>query len=219
MNKNEMMKKILGAGEVGGFKIRVVNTPRFMVQAGDREIWLDGKHGLEKRQDGLDNWVLRTLRERLTSSDLGESFAYIGADKITSKSESQTLHLNLSHYGVESYKGFLTANRLANHIALTEAENQSPEALVGLETTKQNRIIFNFVGSQSCADKKGYDRVKRGKFATVYLNTDTGEYLAEKTDACKAEYAPMAHLDPSEITDEDLVKAMGFAPNEVIYQA
>jgi len=210
---------MLCTGEVGGFKIRVVNTPRFMVQAGDREIWLDGKHGLEKRQDGLDNWVLRTLRERLTTSDLGESFAYIGADKITSKSESQTLHLNLSHYGVESYKGFLTANRLANHIALTEDENQSPEALIGLETTKQNRIIFNLVGSKPCTTKKGYDRVKEGRFATVYLNTDTGEYLAEKTEACKAEYAPMAHLDPSEITNEDLVKAMGFAPNEVIYQA
>ena len=61
--------------------------------------------------------------------------------------------------------------------------------------------------------------MKEGRFATVYLNTDTGEYLAEKTEACKAEYAPMAHLDPSEITNEDLVKAMGFAPNEVIYQA
>ena len=219
MNKNEMMKKILGAGEIDGLKIRVVNTPRFVVQAGDREIWLDGKHGLEKRHDGLDNWVLRTLREKLTASDLGESFAYIGADKITSKSESQTLHLNLSHYGVESYKGFLTANQLANHIVLTEAENQSPEALVGLETTKQNRIIFNFVGSKSCADKGGYDRVVEGRFATVYLNTDTGEYLAEKTEACKAEYAPMAHLEPLDITDEDLVKAMSFAPIEAIYRA
>lgn len=150
---------------------------------------------------------------------MGESFAYIGADKITSKSESHTLHLNLSHYGVETYRGFLPANQLANYIALTEAENQSPEALVGLETTRQNRIIFNFVGSKPFADKKGYDRVVQGRLATVYLNTDTGEYLAEKTEACKVEYAPMAHLDPSEITDEDLVKAMSFAPTEAVYRA
>lgn len=57
MNKNEMMKKILSSGEFAGFKIRVVNTPRFMVQTGDRVIWLDGKYGLEKRRDGLDNWI------------------------------------------------------------------------------------------------------------------------------------------------------------------
>ena len=219
MNKNEMMKKIFGNGEVGGFKIRVVNTPRFIVQAGDREIWLDGKHGLEDRRDGLDNWVLRNLREKLTSTDLGESFAYVGADKLNSMVENKTLHLNLSHYGVETYVGILTAPKLANHIALTDAENQSPEALIGLETTKQNRIIFNFVGSKPCTTKQGYDRVKEGRFATVYLNTDTGEYLAEKTEACKTQYAPMAHIDPLEISDEDLVKAMGFAPTEVIYQA
>ena len=45
------------------------------------------------------------------------------------------------------------------------------------------------------------------------------EYLAEKTEACKAEYAPMAHLEPSDIIDEDLVKAMSFAPTETIYRA
>jgi hypothetical protein len=217
--KFEILKKIFSAGEVTGYKIRVVNTPRFLVEVGDKNIWLDGKYGLENRRDGNNDWVLRNLREKLTTSEIGESFAYIGVDKVTAMSENQTLHLNLSHYGVESYKGFLTANRLANHIALSESNNQSPEAIIGLETIKQNRIIFNFVGSKPCLDKKDYDRVLEGKLALIYLNSNTGEYLAEKTHACNALYAPLAHIAAMDITDEDLVKAMGFAPTEVIYRA
>jgi hypothetical protein len=60
--------------------------------------------------------------------------------------------------------------------------------------------------------------VKRGRFAIVYLNSNTGDYWAEKTEACKKEYAPLAHLKASDISDEDLVRAMGFAPSSEIYR-
>jgi hypothetical protein len=67
--------------------------------------------------------------------------------------------------------------------------------------------------------KKGYDRVVEGKYATVYLRTTTGEYLAVKKDSCKAAYAPLAHLAAGDVTDEDLVRAMTFAPIEEVYRA
>jgi len=220
MNKNEfeVMKKTLSTGEFDGLSIRVVNAPRFFVKLGDREFWLDGKDGQSNRKDFNPSYILERLRASLTTKDLGESFAYIGADRVTADSERRNLSLNLSHYGVNTYTGVLAVPNLANHIEKAELSNESPESVVGLETSKPNRIIFNLVGSFPCANKDGFDRVKHGALATVYLNSNTGEYLAEKTDACRAKYAPLAHLKPSEITNTDLVKALGSAPVELIYQ-
>lgn len=212
MSKQEILKRCFSAGQVGGYKIRVVNTPRILVQVNGKNIWLDSRSGLEQRKDGPSDWFLRNLRQTLTQSEITESFEYIGADRITAERESNTLNLNLSHHGVETYTGVLVANRLTNLIALTDGNNQCPEAIVGLDT--QTRIIFNFIGSQACVGKKGYDRVVEGKYATVYLRTTTGEYLAVKKDSCKAAYAPLAHLAAGDVTDEDLVRAMTFSPTE-----
>lgn len=222
MNKQEFetMKKIFSAGEFDGVKVKVVNTPRFYVKVGaNNEIWLDGKQGLANSRDHNRDWVLKRLKASLTSShNLGESFAWVCADRVTSDTENNTLHLSLGHYGVNEYQGTLKTKRLANLIALNEGSNESIEAAIGLNEVRNNRLVFNLVGSESCSTKAGYDRVMMGKYVTVYLNSNTGEYVAEKTEACKKHYAPLAHLSPSEISDEDLIKAMGFAPSEEIYQ-
>lgn len=222
MNKQEFetLKKIFSAGEFDGVKVKVVNTPRFLVKVGaNNEMWLDGKYGLANKHDHNRDWVLKRLKASLTSShDLGESFAWVCADRISSDTENNTLHLNLGHYGVNEYRGTLKTKRLANLISLNEGSNESIEAVIGLNEVRNNRLAFNLIGSESCPTMTGYDRVIRGRFATVYLNSNTGEYLAEKTEACKKQYAPLAHLNPSDISDENLVRAMGFAPSYEIYQ-
>jgi len=221
MNKNEfeVMKKTLSTGEFDGLTIRAVNTPRFMAELGGREIWLDGKRGLiTNREDLSSDFVLQRLKKSLTTSNLGESLPAIGLDTATKQTESCSLYFNLSEYGRDTYTGFLRLPNLENHIAKDELAGQSPEALLGLEVTAQGRIRFNLVESEPCADKAGFDRVKHGNLVTVYLNSNTGEYLAIKTNACHAKYAPLAHLKWSEITDEDLLKALSFAPVAEIYQ-
>lgn len=222
MNKQEFetMKKIFSAGDIHGVNVRVVNAPRFLVKVGaSNELWLDGKNGLANSHGRNRDWVLQKLKASLTSSNnLGESFTWVCADRVTSDTESNSLHLNLGHYGVNEYRGTLKTKRLANLIALNEGSNESIEAVIGLNEVKNNRLVFNLVGSKSCSTKVGYDRVMMGKYATVYLNSNTGDYVAEKTEECKKQYAPLAHLSPSDISDEDLVRAMGFAPKEEIFQ-
>ena len=223
MQKTEIdtLKKIFSTGEFDGLNIRVVNAPRFYISSkgGDLEVWLDGKNGLSNRNDYSPDFILKRLREKLTTSDVGESFPYVGVDTVTNQSEKRTLHLALQEYGVNSYTGTLPVPDLMNHILKDEYGNESPESIAGIESQKSNRVLFNLVGSAPSNDRPGYDRVMHGEYATVYLNSKTGEYLAEKTEACKAQYAPLAHLSPSEVSDDELIKAMGFAPVEVIYRA
>ena len=222
MNKQELetLKKIFSAGEFDNVKVKLVNTPRFLVKVGvNTEIWLDGKSGLSHSRDADRDWVLRRLKLSLTSSHhLGESFAWVCADRVTSDKENGLLQLMLGHYGVDKYSGTLKTKRLATLVALNEGSNESAESVIGLNDDKRNRLVFNLVGSEASATKKGYDRVKIGRYAIVYLNSNTGDYFAEKTEACKKEYAPLAHLKASDISDEDLVRAMGFAPSSEIYR-
>ncbi|MBT8566573.1 hypothetical protein G6698_00995 [Polynucleobacter paneuropaeus] len=222
MNKQEFetLKKIFSAGEFDGVKVNVVNTPRFYVKVGaNNEMWLDGKHGLANSRDNNRDWVLKKLKAALTTSHhLGESFAWVCADRVTSETENGSLQLVLGHYGVDEYSGTLKTKRLATLVALNEGSIESVEATIGLNQSQNNRLVFNLAGSEACSTKTGYDRVKRGRFAIVYLNSNTGDYWAEKTEACKKEYAPLAHLKASDISDEDLVRAMGFAPSSEIYR-
>jgi hypothetical protein len=222
MNKQEFetMKKIFSAGEFDGVQVKVVNTPRFLVKVGaNNEMWLDGKHGLSHKQDHNRDWVLRRLKESLTSSHhLRETFSWVCADRITSDKENGYLQLMLGHYGVDEYSGTLKTKRLETLVALNEGSIESVEAVIGLNKSNNNRLVFNLVGSETYTTKKGYDRMKMGKYVTLYLNSNTGDYLAEKNDACKKQYAPFAHLKASDISDEYLIKAMGFAPTEEVYQ-
>jgi hypothetical protein len=220
-NEFEVMKKIFSNGEFDGLNIRVVNAPRFHVEskAGDMDVFLDGEKGLSNRNDYSPDFILTRLRERLTTSDVGESFPYVGVDTVTNQSEKRTLHLALQEYGVNSYAGTLLVPDLMNHILKDEYGNESPESIAGIESQKSNRVLFNLVGSAASNERPGFDRVMHGEYATVYLNSKTGEWLAEKTEACKAQYAPLAHLSPADVTNDDLIKAMGFAPVEVIYRA
>ena len=222
MNKQELetLKKIFSAGEFDNVKVKLVNTPRFLVKVGvNTEIWLDGKNGLSHSRDGDRDWVLRKLKASLTSSfHLGEAFQWVCADRVTSDTENGSLQLMLGHYGVNEYSGTLKTKRLETLVALNEGSIESVESVIGLNASNNNRLVFNLIGSEACTTKKGYDRVKMGRLANVYLNSNTGDFWAEKTEACKKEYAPLAHLKPDEISDEDLVKAMGFAPSEEIYQ-
>ena len=216
-NDFDVMKKVFETGQVNDIQITLVNTPRFLVKVGGNEVWLDAKEGKSNRKDLSGDWVLQRIKESLTTRHLGESFPFIGVDKMTSEKERQNLHLHL-RFGVDEYSGTLRVRQLENHIALNEGTNQSAEAIAGLDSNSANCIIFNFVDSEP-SDRAGYDRVKKGKLATAWLNTQTGDWIAEKTQACKKMYPPLAHLAPNELSNEDLIKAMGFAPNMEIYHA
>lgn len=222
MNKQdyEVMKQKLSTGEFGGIELKVLTAPRIYAKVGDREYLLNGKSGRTlNRLDYHNDFILTTLRQKLTQSDIGEGFSYVGVDTVTNESEKRSLHLPLHEYGKDTYTGVLAVPNLMLHIRKDEHGNESPEAIAGIESQTSNRLLFNFVGSAPSKEREGYDRVMRGEYAIVYLNSKSGEYLAEKTPACKAAYALLAHLSPSEVTDDDLVKALGFAPVEEIDHA
>jgi len=219
MNNKDLaiLQKTLSTGKFDGLSIRVVNTPRLLVTLGDKEFWLDSKDGLSNRKDFNPSYILERLRASFTRSDIGESFPFVAADRVSRESERRSLHLNLSEYGKDTYTGVLVAPSLEHHVAKDQDSNQSPESLIGIDTVARNRIIFNLVDSATCTDRDGFDRVMNGEFATVYLNSETGEYLAIKTEACKASYAPLAHLSAKDIDDIDLIKAMSLAPTEDVF--
>jgi len=213
MKDFEIMKKVLASGEVGDIQVQLVTTPRYLVKAGNQKIWLEANKNYETNANSTESWALQRIKESLTTKYMGESFPWIAVDKNSSMRENQSLQLFLK-FSEDEFSGTLKAHNLENHIAINSGENQSPEAIAGLELAKQSRIIFNLVGSEPCKDKKGFDRVKRGKRAILWINTLTGDWVGEKTDTCKKEYPPLAHLSPHEISNEELMKAMSFAPCE-----
>jgi hypothetical protein len=213
-NDFEVMKKVFSIGGVEGITFSQITTPRYLVKAGTQEVLIDGKTALSSRENPMVEWALQRIKEGLTTKHLRESFAYIAVDKKSSLKEDQSLNLYFP-YEKSEYFGTLTAKNLENHIALSDGSSQSPESIIGLEESKHNRIIFNLIGSEPCSNKKGYDRVKKGKLATVWLNTQSGEWVAERSEFCLKQYPPLAHLKPFEISNEDLIKAMAFVPEEV----
>lgn len=217
----EIMKKALSTGEYAGLSIRVVNTSRFLIRLPDRDEWLDGKEGLAQELHYDRGWVLRQLKERLTmSSDLGDTAPYVAVDKVTHATERRGLSLSLHEYGRDTYSGVLAVPGLMNHIEKSsDSGNESPESIAGISSTKPSRILFNLVDAVDCTDRAGFDRVVHRRFVTVWLNSESGEYFAEKTKECKDHYAPLAHLSIDDISDDDLIRAMGMAPVAEIYHA
>jgi len=207
---NKAIQKLFATGDVGNLKISIDKTPKIVVTAGN------SNQSILRLNAGKDNdsWVLGRLKEVLTRSHIEEHFRYIAVDRNTEMTEERSLKLPLHDINKEVYEGVLDTPQIKAHINSLAYHAKQQEALlsaeerVGIqEKSTVHRLVFNIQGSASC-EKEGYDRHAQGKYVDIYLNSNTGEWKAIKNSTCKASYAPLARLKPSDISDEELLELM-----------
>jgi len=208
--KNKALQKLFSTGEIGGLSISIDRTPKIIATTKIGKKFVLEKSGSNKNEE----WVLQQLKNILTMASITESFGYIVVDRNTNMTEHRTLNLALHEYGREDYEGLLEAPRIKAYVdslafqAKSESSLKTAEELAGIN--KQNltlRLIFNFDRSIAY-QTEDFDRMVKGKYVDIYLNSNTGQYKAIKNDACKALYPPLASLKPSEIDDDSLMELM-----------
>ena len=210
ITNNKVIQKLFATGNLAGLAISVDRRPKVIATTR-----IGKKFVLEPRFDNKnDPWVFNQIKQALTQSSIYENFAYVVVDRNTEMTEERNLRLALHDPYQEIYQGVLEAPLIKGHINAMAYHAKQRDGLVtaeqraGIEVKDAvHRLIFNLKNSKPCNEGE-YDRQVNGKYVDIYLNSNSGQWKAIKNSTCKACYAPLAKLKPSDISDEELMELM-----------
>jgi hypothetical protein len=206
-SKSKALREIMATGKIGGWNIGVSVEPRIIVSNPNRRYILSSRTG---RNSDNEAFPIDRLREFLTSDRAETTFQFTAVDRRTLEKESGTIRVVFNGYDCTDNHGTVKAGRLIskiNCVSETTGEMRNPEQLVGLETDTIGRILFNVEGSKPDNGIAGFDRTIENDAAVLWLNTQTGDWYAQRKDGALKQMGELAEIGLENLTIHDLLDA------------
>lgn len=208
-NQRKILNDIVSTGSVDNLEISVSVEPRIFVRIGDQTRILSARSGREQHTN--DGYLMERIRQALTVNRCADGFGFTAVDRRTLQKEHGRVTVAFDGFNTTEAHGQIVPGQLishANSLCGVDDASATAEAIVGLDTGPSNRYLFNIDGSQPSDERQGFDRKIETMICSLWLNSETGEWVAQRKETAMAELGPLAEAGYDGVTVHDVLDAI-----------